>query len=143
MIIGGTLGIFLHALKTIRDINKKSEYVDFKTVFSIYWKKEKMSFLTSIICYCVVLFLASEFIDFNDIIKPDFSQGLKERIFHFKLSQFIRLTSVFFGYTSSSVVYGWLGVTEKTVLNKISSLYDVDKSTAEIKDDVKQELKKD
>lgn len=122
MAFGGMLGILLHAVKSIWAINKKNPLTKFNQVFKEYWKTEWLSFFVSMFCFAVLLFVASEFVNLNKVDTPDMNEPLKERLLHFKLSNFIKLTSVIMGYFSDSIIYGFLGVTEKNLNTKLAEL---------------------
>jgi hypothetical protein len=112
MTIGGVLGMLLHTFKVIRDINKRNAAVNYRMVFVEYWKTEYLSVTVSILCFATMLYVASEFVDLNHVEIDDPKQPLAEKLVHFKISRFIKLSSVIAGYFSDSLVYGFLGVTE-------------------------------
>jgi site-specific recombinase len=122
MSFGGLIGILLHTLKTVRDINKRNASVNFKDVLGEYWKSEYISLISSLICFGAMLFIASEFVNLKQIDATDYTQSLKERFVNFKIASFIKLTSIVVGYFSDSIVYGFLGVTEKNINKKIEAL---------------------
>lgn len=119
MAFGGLLGILLHAGKAMYNIKKRNE-TTFNNVFQMYWKTEWMSFLGSILCFGVLLFVASEFVNLESIDEPDPAEDVKERLLHFKISNFIKLSSVIAGYFADSIVYGFLGVTEIKLKKKLA-----------------------
>lgn len=116
------LGIVLHAFKVIRDINKRNTQVDFKMVFLEYWKTEYLSITVSILAFGTMLFVASEFIDLNHVEISDPKQPLSEKLMHFQISRFIKLSSVIAGYFADSILYGFFGVTEIKLKKKFSDL---------------------
>jgi hypothetical protein len=120
MTIGGMLGIVLHTFKVIRDINKRNVNVNFRMVFLEYWKTDYLSLTVSILCFATMLFVASEFIDLNHVEISDPKQPLSERLMHFKIANFIKMSSVIAGYFSDSIVYGFLGVTEVKLKKQFS-----------------------
>ncbi len=120
MIFGGILGIVLHSFKAVRDINKRTAGVNFTMVLKQYWTTEYLSIFASIFCFGVLLFIASEFINMKSVDTIDYSQPIKDRLLNFKLSNFIKLTSVLAGYFSDSLVYGFLGKTEQKINDKIN-----------------------
>lgn len=115
MIIGGLIGIILHSLKSVRSINKRIDNATLGFVFKEFWKHDKLALLGSAICFFAMLFIASEFINLNEVDKVDYSEPLKERLLHFRLSAFVKTTSVIAGFFADSIVYGFLGVTEKKI----------------------------
>jgi hypothetical protein len=60
-----------------------------------------------------LLFCSSEFVNLNNLEEADNSHSLKERLFNFKLASFIKTASVIAGWFNQSIVYGFMGVTEK------------------------------
>lgn len=110
---GGILGLLLHALKTINGINKKYDHTSFNQVFYEYWRHDKLAFITAVFCFGVLLFVSSEFVNLNNLEAVDNSKSLKERLFNFRLASFIKCASVIAGYFADSLVYGFMGVTEK------------------------------
>ena len=120
MMLGGILGIILHAFVAIRNINKKNPKTKFKDVAKEYWSTEWLSVGFSFFCFLILLFVASEFINLKEVDKIDYSEPLKERILHFKMGSFIKLTSILAGYFADSIVYGFLGKTERTLNEKFA-----------------------
>jgi hypothetical protein len=115
---GGLLGIFLHSLKAVNSINKKMEGVSFRDVFVEYWKHDKLAVFTAVCCFGVLLFVSSEFVNLNEL-EAGHNEPLKERLFHFRLATFIKTASVIAGYFSDSLVYGFMGVTEKRIQKQL------------------------
>lgn len=115
MSCGLLFGIILHSLKTIRDINKRIDQANFKMVFMQYWSNEIYSLLVSVVCSAILLFVASEFINLPKIDSPDTAETLKEKLFHFNISNFIKSSSVISGYFADSIVYGFMGVSENKI----------------------------
>ena len=122
MTFGGLLGIMLHSLVSVRSINKRVPNANFKMIFKEYWANEWMSIASSVFCFAVLLFVASEFVNLEKVDTPDYTESLKDRLVHFKLSQFIKVTSVIAGYFSDSIIYGFLGVTEKRINDKLKQI---------------------
>jgi len=120
MTFGCIIGIILHAFVAIRNINKKNPYTKLKDVAKEYWSTEWLSVGFSLFCFFVLLFIASEFINLNHIDKINYSEPLKERLIHFKMSNFIKATSVLAGYFADSIVYGFLGKTEQALNEKFA-----------------------
>jgi hypothetical protein len=111
--IGGLLGIFGHSLSAVNKINKRTANTNFKEVFAAFWKNDKLSVFTSICFFGILLFCSSEFVNLNNLEEADNSHSLKERLFNFKLASFIKTASVIAGWFNQSIVYGFMGVTEK------------------------------
>lgn len=120
MTIGGLLGIFLHSLKAVNAINKRFDKTNFQAVFYEYWSHDKLAVLTSIACFGVLLFCSSEFIHPGKIDNPDLHDSLQDRLMHFRIANFIKVTSVVVGYFADSIVYGFMGVTEKRIQKKFA-----------------------
>lgn len=121
MAFGGLLGILLHTLKACRDISKRHEALNFKMVVKEYWKHEGWSLFGSVLCFAVLLFVASEFVNLQAVDNPDYATSIKDRLLNFKISNFIKLSSVIAGYFSDSLVYSFLGTTEKKMKEKFLS----------------------
>jgi hypothetical protein len=111
--IGGLLGIFGHSLSAVNKINKRTPNTNFKEVFAAFWRNDKLSVFTSICFFGILLFCSSEFVNLNNLEEADNSHSLKERLFNFKLASFIKTASVIAGWFNQSIVYGFMGVTEK------------------------------
>ena len=120
MIIGGFAGIILHSFKAVRDIATRTAGITFSDALKEYWKTEYLSLVSSLFCFCVLLFVASEFINLNRIDTPDYKDSIPDRLLHFRISNFIKLSSVIAGYMSDSLVYSFLGRTEKKLLKEIN-----------------------
>jgi hypothetical protein len=120
MTIGGLLGIFLHSLKAVNGINKRFDQTNFQNVFKEYWAHDKLAVVTSIICFGVLLFISSEFINPGKIDTPDVHDTLQDKLMHFRIANFIKVVSVIAGYFSDSIVYGFMGVTEKRIQKKFA-----------------------
>lgn len=117
--LGGMLGIILHALKSMIAINSKNPCVNLKLVYKTYVSTEGFSFLVSVFCFAVLLFVSSEFVNYKAIgDDPAISTDLKDKLVHFQVANFIKVVSVICGYFSDSIVYGWLGRTEKNLKEK-------------------------
>lgn len=112
---GGLIGILLHALKVMQNINKKNASTNFRMVFNEYWKSDWFTFIGSLLCFGALLFVSSEFINYQDVtgIPPEPHQDLKDKLIHFQMRNFIKVTSVIAGYFSDSIVYGFFGVAGK------------------------------
>jgi hypothetical protein len=111
--IGGLLGIFGHSLSAVNKINKRNPNTNFKEVFAAFWKNDKLSVITSVCFFGILMYCSSEFVNLNDLESVDNSHSLKERLFNFKLAGFIKTASVIAGWFNQSIVYGFMGVTEK------------------------------
>lgn len=119
---GGLLGIILHALQACIKINKRNANVNLKMVFTEYFQTEGFSFLVSVFCYGVILFVSSEFINYKAVSGEDQVQtDLKDKLLHFQVSNFIKVTSVVVGFFADSIVYGFLGKTEKSLKAKFGT----------------------
>lgn len=127
MILGGILGIAGNAIKTIGAINKRNDNTNFKKTWSMFWASETFALSVSVFCYGILLFVASDFVNLDKLDTPDYGESLKERLFHFKIATFIKTTSIICGYFSNSIVYGFLGVTEKKIKSGIAGLYSAPK----------------
>jgi hypothetical protein len=119
----GMLGIIGHSLRTINAINKRNSYNDLKFVFHEYWKNDKLSLITSVFSFGLLLFCSSEFVNLNDLESVDNSHSLKERLFNFRIAAFIKTAGVIAGWFSQSIVYSFMGVTEK----RLKAFFDKDK----------------
>lgn len=113
MSVGGVIGIILHGLNSIRKINKHNPNVNLSQVFSEYIKSDKLSLVISAFSFLALLFISSEFVDLKHLEDMDVREPLKERLFHFKLAQFIKTSSIIAGYFSQYIVYGALGKTQE------------------------------
>jgi hypothetical protein len=120
--VGGLIGILLHSLKKVNEINKGFSNTTFKIVFVEFWKHDKLSLLTSAVCFGALLFISSEFVNLNQLESVDNTHSLKERLFNFKLAGFIKTASVIAGYFSDSLVYGFMGVTSKRIAEQFAKL---------------------
>jgi hypothetical protein len=117
---GGLLGILGHSLKVVNSINKRYDSTDFKTVFAEYWKHDKLALLTSMFSFAILLYVSSEFVNLNHL--EDTHDSLKERLINFKIATFIKTSSVIAGWFSDSIVYGFMGVTEKRIKKSLDEL---------------------
>jgi len=129
MAFGGLIGIVLHALIVIRNINKRTAGVDFKAVFNEYWKTEWLSLLFSFVAFGALLFVASEFVDLKKL-DNDKSASITERLMNFRIANFIKLSSVLAGYFADSIVYGFLGITEKKLNKKIQAAQEAEDNSS-------------
>jgi hypothetical protein len=68
----------------------------------------------------VLLFISSEFINPGKIDTPDVHDTLQDKLMHFRIANFIKVVSVIAGYFSDSIVYGFMGVTEKRIQKKFA-----------------------
>lgn len=123
MIGGGLIGILLHILIVIKGIKKRMPVFSYRDVFEEYWKTEWLSLLFSFVSFFGLLYVASEFIDLKKI-DNSLSEPLPERLLHFRISNFIKCSSILAGYFADSVVYACLGIAEKKLNQKIKDLTD-------------------
>ncbi len=121
--MGGLLGIFGHSLSAVNKINKRHPDTNFKEVFHLFWKNDKVSVFTSVCFFGILMYCSSEFVNLNDLEAVDNNHSLKERLFNFKLASFIKTASVIAGWFNQSIVYGFMGVTEK----KLKTFFDKEK----------------
>ena len=119
--IGGLIGIALHVLKTLNSINKRNDKATLKLVIDEYWAHDKLALFTSIFCYMVLLFISSEFVNLNQLETIDYSQSLRERLYNFRIANFIKVASVIAGYFSDSLVFGFMSVTEKRIKTELKA----------------------
>lgn len=122
MVFGGLIGITLHILVAMATINRKMEKANFRMVWKQYWSSEYLSLLMSVVAFVGLLYVSSEYVDLNNLERPDYSEPIKDRLFHFKLAAFIKTTSILAGFFSDYVVYKWLGVTEKKLKQKFDEI---------------------
>ena len=120
--IGGLLGIFGHSLSAVNKINKRTLDTNFKEVFAAFWRNDKLSVFTSVCFFGILLFCSSEFVNLSTLESTDNNVSLKERLFNFKLASFIKTASVIAGWFNQSIIYGFMGVTEK----KLKTFFDKD-----------------
>lgn len=120
MSVGMLLGIFLHSLKSVNEINKRNNKTDFKQVFAEYWAHDKLSIFTAVFCSAVLLFIASEFIHPGKIDNPDVHDTLQDKLLHFRIANFVKVTAVIAGYFADSIIYGFMGVTEKRIQKRFA-----------------------
>jgi hypothetical protein len=118
MSIGLLIGTVLHAANSIRKINKNNPNVSLSQVFHQYIQNDKIALLTSIACSLALLWVSSEWVNLSHLEASDKAEPLKEKLYHFKLAQFIKTTSVVAGYFSDYIVYGWLGKTKGIIADK-------------------------
>jgi hypothetical protein len=124
MLIGGFLGIILHVFHTVDVISKRlypvNQKIKFNLVLKEFWATEWFSLLRSFVCFGVLLFVSSEFVNLKKITVPDNSINLEERLLHFNIANFIKATSILAGYFSDSIIYGFFGKTEQSLKDKFN-----------------------
>lgn len=115
MFIAGFIGVILHALIKIRGINRNLSSETYGSVFVAYWKMDWISLTTSIVVVFAAMFLSSEYLSMTD--KDPIPGNITEMI-QYKLASFIKTTFVVVGYCADSIVYAYLGTTEKKLKDK-------------------------
>lgn len=113
MIIGGFLGILIHAIVTMATINKNMQKATFKVVWRCYWAYDYWSFIISIAGFTALLYLSSEYVDLEKLDKINYSEPISERLLHFKVSNFIKTSSLVAGFFSDYIVYKFIGKAKK------------------------------
>lgn len=133
MSIGGCIGILLHTLfkmiKIKRGMKKKGVVIKFKQVAAEYRDSDADTLLLGIVFYAFLLFVASEFIDLHHLDTIDYSIPIRERLEHYSFSQFIKLSSVIAGFTSSSMSYSIIGTADDKIRDKVTSIITEQKTT--------------
>jgi hypothetical protein len=123
MFIGGILGIFLWSLFKIRSINKRLNSFGlsnqtYSGVFAAFWKYEWVSFMISIVMIFIFMFVSSEYLDLK--ANDETPIGLYGTLLY-KVSNFIKTTSVLVGFCSNALSLTIFGVTEKKLRDKAKS----------------------
>ncbi len=120
MFFGGVLGIVLHALVTMQTINKNTSAVNFKTVWKQYWISDYWALIISLAVLSIFVYTISEWIDLNNLEAPTKGESIAERALHFKLSAFIKTSSVIIGYFADYLIYKFIGKAKKEIDKKLS-----------------------
>lgn len=115
MFIAGFLGIFLHLLVKVNQINKKLSTVNYKMVFQQYWKTDWTVVLLSIVAVITAIFISNEWLNIKD---SDKTPGNLYEILQFKIVQFVRTVFVVLGYCADSVIAAYLSGTEQKLIQK-------------------------
>ncbi len=118
--IGGLLGVILHVFVTMQTINKATPLTDFHAVWRQYWKSDYWSLVISVLVFIIYVFTLSEWIDMNNLEKPDFKEGVADRLLHFRVSAFIKTSSIFVGYFADYLIYKFIGKAKKIIDQKIT-----------------------
>lgn len=110
MFLAGILGIILHSLIKVQEINKNTVCTNYKQVFKVYFSTDWISILISIFTVFTVLLIISEFINIQDGAN---TPGNVAQQLQYNIAHFIRTTFVVVGYCADSIVYTYLGGTQK------------------------------
>lgn len=119
MIIGGILGILLHTYMMALLINKRLKMKDSGQVFGELWRTEYVKIIGSFLCYSIILFVASEWVDFSKVDQIDYSLSLRERLYHLRIANYIKTSSVIGGYFCESIIYVIFGSLEQRLRKKL------------------------
>ena len=115
MLVGGLLGIFLHSLVKVRQINRRLSTETYRSVFAEYWRSDWSTVLLSFAAVITAMFISTEFLD----IKEDTpTPGNIAQLLQYKIATFIKTTFVIFGYCADSAISAFLSVTEKKLKDK-------------------------
>lgn len=115
MIIAGLLGVLLHVLYKVQQINKRLCTVNYKQIFSEYWKTDWVSVVMSVVVVFVAVFLSNEWLNLKETDKVPTSIG---EIIQYKLVLFIRTAFVVIGFCADTFVATYLGGTEQKLIQK-------------------------
>ena len=63
--------------------------------------------------FIALLYLSSEYVNLENLDKIDYSETIKDRLLHFRLSNFIKTSSLMAGYFSDYIVYKFIGKAKK------------------------------
>lgn len=135
MTIGGTLGILAHTFVAANKINKRLGVRDLDHVFGELWEKDLKTIIRGFFFFIILLFIAADYIDFNNLNTVDYTLSIPERVYRFRIANFIRTSSVIAGYFAESIVYGIFGKAEQIIKQKIDS---INKIIGDIPKDQKQ-----
>lgn len=115
MLIAGLLGVLLHVLYKVGQINKRLCTVNYKQIFAEYWKTDWVSVILSIVTVVIAVFLSNEWLNLKDTDKVPTSIS---EIIQYKLVLFIRTAFVIIGFCADSLVATYLGGTEQKLIQK-------------------------
>lgn len=115
MLVAGFLGILLHTLVKIKQINNRLCTVNYRQVFAEYWKTDWVTILISVVLVVTAVFLSNEWLNLKDTDKvPDSISGIVQ----YKLVLFIRSVFVVIGYCADAILAVYLGGTEAKLIQK-------------------------
>lgn len=117
MFFGGCLGGFLHVLVKIAGVKKRFPLYNFQQVWNCYWKEDWDSVLMTIVGIVAVIFFSSEFLDINPEPTPGLPKTISDLV-TYRLSKYIKVTSVAIGYSVDGLVYYFFGTLEILLRNK-------------------------
>lgn len=122
LVCGGCLGILAHTFTSARRINRTLEIKDIGSVFEKLWETDYLSIIGGCLFFGIMLFIASDYIDLEKLDKTDYSLSLANRIYRFKIANFIKTSSVIAGYFAESIIFGLLGTVEMVLKKKLDQL---------------------
>lgn len=111
--IGWTIGQVLYALKKAWDLQKANASLDFKSAVKLMFTKETASWLVGLVALCAVLFALPDFLKTGE--KNEAHANGADKDWHVWALNYIRLSSIAFGYICQTAVYAWLGKAQKIV----------------------------
>lgn len=116
---GMLLGVILHLLIALQTINKATPKADFAMLWKQYWLTDYLSFALSILVCIIVLFTLSEWLNLQKLDTPNPGETAAEKLLHFRLSSFMKTTSVFIGYFADYIIFKVIGKTKKIIDKKL------------------------
>lgn len=116
MFVAGILGVFLHALVKIAQINKRYPVKDvtFAVVWKHYWRMDRISFIISITTIVSLVFVSTEIMSVDKIDMLVSKEHWVNKLILF-LSLFVKTSFIVFGYFSDSLIYNLMGRVEKFI----------------------------
>jgi hypothetical protein len=111
IVLGWLLGQAAYACKKSWDIQRKNENTDFKNALKMHFSKETASFAFASIMLLIGLFVITDFVDL-DVTKEDLknTEAAKWKVY---LINFLRTSTVLFGYICQNLGYFLFGRSEK------------------------------
>lgn len=126
MALGEIFGIALHTsfkmIKIKRKMKLKGVKMSWKQVMTDYFDDEGDTWILALCFSGALLFVASEFFDLKHLDQIDYSIPLKERLLHYKITQWIKLSSIIAGFVSSSSSFLIIGTADDKIRDKVEAI---------------------
>jgi hypothetical protein len=118
IVLGWLLGQAAYACKKSWDIQRKTPDIDFRHALKLHFSKETASFAFASIMLFIGLFVITDFVDL-DVTKEDLKnmEAAKWKVY---LINFLRTSTVLFGYICQNLGYFLFGRSEKILRDRAS-----------------------
>lgn len=116
LLMAGCLGIAIGVIYKVSKINSRQESVDWGIVFKMYFQKDLLAFILSILMVITAVFVSREYLIITTDPQPGLWPAIQQNIVRFTRTVFILI-----GFGSHVLGYEFFGKAEKIIKSKIDN----------------------